>query len=255
MGKRARNTSGEALPSSKHGRGGYLQRMAHENEMEGKTDIAPTPSKPSDESNCSCPLTDVLLGFVFWGLMSATRAQYIAQAAVQSGLNTYQIKRLARSGAGGKYSGSVWRDIKRSLGVNWLLGAVWKFKITCADGPDRVKERIFPVLLPHMLFSILYHRFRTLFVYLFMGGCVDKLRFFGTQWCNIRITNIILCITTRWPLGIQITTSGMASHFVCMRMRLVQSVSVNNGGKWQMHFLGRVAWAWLTKFLHHSNIY
>ena len=76
-----RGAAGLSLPPSKHGRGGYLQRLAAEGEEEAQE----LERIGAASSSSECALSAFLISEVMWGLMSAAKAQRIANAALQSG--------------------------------------------------------------------------------------------------------------------------------------------------------------------------
>ena len=64
-----RGAAGLSLPPSKHGRGGYLQRLAAEGEEEAQE----LERLGEASSSSECALSAFLISEVMWGLMSAAK--------------------------------------------------------------------------------------------------------------------------------------------------------------------------------------
>ena len=184
MGKRAAEGP-RAKP--KRGRGGYVQRLrAAELEEAGELgDILPAEVSTASGSNDGyCALTAMLVGEVLWGALSPARAQKYAQAAVASGTNTGQIKKMARMGTSGMHSRNVWRDLKVHLGPNIFGRALRIVQMPLQIDLGRVVQGSVGIIYPHLLLAQTYQHFRGDFVEILLGGSVDKVAQFWGQMAD-----------------------------------------------------------------------
>lgn len=157
------------LPPSKQGRGGYLPRMAAQDELQESSTSKGIPTLPA-----TCLLTALLLSEVLWGIMPAARAQRYAFEAVKSGANTPEIIEFSKFGCSGQQPGNVWRDLKLHLTDNKLARAFKTIKMPLSLA-GRIQYCDVGILYPHIVFSIMYNYYRDSFDEYILGGARDKL--------------------------------------------------------------------------------
>ena len=151
--------------------GGIEQRLAQLEEEEG-------------EQEGDSKLARELLSMWSWGTMSAPLVQTLAHAACQDGLEHPDVQKLARIGGAGKYPGNMQRDLAIMCGSFTTLQAV------DTDIPIRIKKNKtghvmkLKFLLPHKLFSALYHFLPQAFENSILGGDAANVRKFWATMHN-----------------------------------------------------------------------
>ena len=143
--------------------GGWQQRLAR-----GKSAASAADTPPSK-------LAALLVEQWAWGEMSAPMVQTLAEAAETDGLAHPDVAKLARIGSQGKHPGNTHRDLLLLSGSHSVATSALTPKI-----PIRLKfktltrtlSREMPLdfLLPHKLFSCLYHSLPSAFQSSVLGG-------------------------------------------------------------------------------------
>ena len=137
------------------GRGGHLQRKARRErqEEESREEEIDRPRRiPSDRRQLS-PLGLNLLDKWSWGKLSAPGVQEIAQAAVQSGCATQDIKFMGSIGSNGAHPNNAQRDLMRTYCFELSTPEPFSFKVPLKlrqpDGTTAVVMSDFAVACPH----------------------------------------------------------------------------------------------------------
>ena len=137
--------------------GGYLQQLAAPQAME-------EPTQPSK-------LARALLEKWSWGTMSAPEVQALAAAACSDGLLHPSVVKLSNIGAKGRFPGNTHRDLLKITGQdNVLLESVSTYQVRVQVKKNVSKEIDLQFLLPHKLFSTLYHSLPQAFRDSLLGG-------------------------------------------------------------------------------------
>lgn len=148
------------------GRGGIRQRLDHAEAL------AQAPSA----------LAKFLLQEFAWGRMSATEVQRIAGHAkqdmdqVRAGRTLNDLDQLAAIGTEGYNPGNCYRDVMKIINKHSDLPPA-----TQVDMPTKRGNGTCSLMLPHVVFSYLYHRNREQFEKLFCPGGTDQLKKFWSQ--------------------------------------------------------------------------
>ena len=145
----------------------------------------------SSSTKRSLPDIDSRLAFTLicrwcWGLLSAPDVQRYASDAVQdqehllSSLRiskdnvSKSLKRLAGLGSGGKYEQNIKNELLRYIGEPLLKFVKFIVPLVRDKSGDEAapptKEIDFPIMLPHEVFSFLYHECPEIFANMFLGG-------------------------------------------------------------------------------------
>ena len=158
-----------AMPKRKQG--GSNQRIAQLEAQEGQ----PKSSKLAAE----------LIGLWSWGNMSAPLVQSLAQAAFRDGLHHPQIERMAKIGAGGKYPANMQRDLLAISGEYTVLKANTLVpNIRIKKKQEGLSEPVdLSFLLPHKLFSVLFHSLPSAFTSSVLGGSARNVQ---TFWASMK---------------------------------------------------------------------
>lgn len=165
MGKRGATPPDGHAPK-KRGRRPFLHEIRDDPPPQ---DNPGQPGSSSDTGQAQCALTLLLFREVLWGSMSAALANRIANAAIRSGADTADIKRLAKCGASGKHPGNVWRELKTRTMSSIFAGAWAKVRMPL-QRMGRVFYHDVGILYPHIVLSTLYHKCRSQFVSKILGG-------------------------------------------------------------------------------------
>ena len=144
------------------GDGGYKQQAERSTSAVGT-------SRPGDNK-----LADYLVRLTFWGLLSATMIQSIAQFAIADGASGRNLQTLADLGTTGEHKNNVWRDLLRRVKTGFVGCAQ-----TLVSMPMLVKaevvDRTVSLLLPHKLFHVMFTHHRSEFVYRLCNGSLENI--------------------------------------------------------------------------------
>ena len=162
--KRKRASSGDAVGDARGARG-HKQKMAALEPME-------------TESTVHSALADELLSMWSWGELSAIKVQRLASKAMQDGLGSNEIKRLAGLGNSGAAPNNCHRDLLVNLGEQPLKQAVSQVVVKVPVRPLVTRQVLQSILLPHELFACLWANYNDEFISRFMGGSSDNVEAF-----------------------------------------------------------------------------
>ena len=161
------------LMPAKRLRGGYLQRLGKGGR--GQKGAAPAKSKLASE----------LLRLWSWGAMSAPLVQKLAAAAAEDGLHHPQLTKVARIGGSGKYAGNMHRDLLLVAAESAMLGdSISTIPLNLKVKQNVTREVPVQFLLPHKLFSNLFHCLHSSFVTSVLGGSEDNAQKFWAEMQN-----------------------------------------------------------------------
>lgn len=104
--------------------------------------------------------------------------QRIAKAAVASGASTKEVKMLARAGFGGKWTSSIWRDLKWRLKSSLIWQSLHEVSLPVLNKAKKLVHRPIGMLLPHVLFFHLYNKFPKVFKEVVLGGSFERVEEF-----------------------------------------------------------------------------
>lgn len=153
-------------------RGGIQQRIARAEQL----------ARPELESELAAWLTEQVL----WGIFSPQVAQQIAMFAcndiekVRSSNGTLpKLLQLSRLGSAGKYPNHCHRDFLEANTGQTLLYPSFEFEVELAEPVGKTTQEI---LLPHEMFSAIYHSYPCTWNKLMVDGGEDALEeFWSTQ--------------------------------------------------------------------------
>ena len=151
--------------------GGYKRRLA---ELELEDEDQPAQSK----------LASKLITLWSWGHMSAPLVQDLASAAEQDGLNHLHIQKLAKMGGRGKFPANMQRDLMLICGDFTTLGdctSTISVRVKSLKNEVPYQDIDLNFLLPHKLFSGLYHSLHQSFVTSVLGGSSENTTRFWRQ--------------------------------------------------------------------------
>ena len=150
-------------------RGGPRQQLAQARAQEEAAEPAPQDSH----------LAKMLIEKWAWGGLSTPDLQKLASAAFKDGLHHPQVRALAALGAWGKYPANMQRDLLQAVGADCKLKfATCHFKVSLL-GPKGVGlPTDVTMILPHKLFSMLYHHRPAAFQSSVLGGGPGNIRAF-----------------------------------------------------------------------------
>ena len=160
--------------------GGHQQKLAQLKEEEEEDAVDPGQSQ----------LASQLLGMWAWGSMSAPRVQSLAQAALQDGLHLPDIEKLAKIGGSGRFPGNMQRDLLGMLGGFTVLQRAESIisirlkKKVMSEEVQLSEEVKLKFLLPHKLFSCMYHDLPDAFKSSVLGGDPGNVQKFWTAMRN-----------------------------------------------------------------------
>ena len=141
----------------------------------------------ADEQPVQSNLASQLISLWAWGQMSAPLVQALASAALKDGLQHPHIQKLAKMGGRGKYPANMQRDLLIICGDFTKLGdCTSKIPIrlkTLQKKKNVSSEEDLTFLLPHKLFSALYHNLHDAFVSSVLGGKEDNV---GKFWAEMK---------------------------------------------------------------------
>ena len=126
-------------------------------------------SRPGDSK-----LADYLVRLTFWGLLSVTMVQSIAQLAVADGASGRNLQTLADLGSAGEYKYNVWRDLLRRVKTGFVGCAQTLVSMPMLVNTE-VVDRTVSLLLPHKLFHIMSTHHRSEFVYRLCNGSLENI--------------------------------------------------------------------------------
>lgn len=167
MAKRA--ASPAAGPRPLKARGGVRQRLAQ------------AASEPQ-----SSKLAQLLLELWSWGDISTPMVQKLAAAAESDGIKSADLALLAGLGSRGVYPGNMHAELARRAPPSHIGEALSRIRVfyqntRCPLGGIIAANA--PIILPHELFSVMYHRYRSAFVKHILGGDAANIKSF---WNSMR---------------------------------------------------------------------
>ena len=163
----------------KQGFGGYKQRLAQARAQEQQQEEQPALQLPQQPQSSN--LAKTLLEKWAWGSLSTPELQALAHAAVLDGLQHPQIKALAAIGGCGKYPANMHRDILRAVGAGGSLASTaMDFSLSLLVSRNTWTPTMVNMILPHRLFSKMYHEKPEAFLASVLGGDVSNIRSFWT---------------------------------------------------------------------------
>jgi hypothetical protein len=130
-------------------------------------------------THCHSKLAALLISTWSWGLMSAPMVQQIAHAAVQDGADVDELKMVSKLGTSGKWHGNCHRDLVTRLTPQPLTAIVSNITVYIMRSALSIQKCSQSILLPHEMFSSIYHHHRDVFLERILGGTVDNL---GKFW-------------------------------------------------------------------------
>ena len=138
-------------------RGGYKRRLAQAQQDEAEEQA---PSK----------LSSLLIEQWAWGALSAPKVQAIAEAACADGLSHPDVEKLSKMGSAGKHAGNCHRDLLLIAGNHSLTNAVSSVPIRLKVKKVLSEPVTLDFLLPHKLFSLMFHSLPEAFKACMLGG-------------------------------------------------------------------------------------
>ena len=141
----------------------------------------------ADARNASNPgsksvLASLLLSMWCWGALSTPTVQKIASAALADGASHRELRNLAMLGSSGKCPNHMHEQLMSTLSLPSISGAldqIWVFLKVARLKIIKVKHVI---MLPHVLFSKLYHEHKHIFMNSILGGDANNItRFWKTM--------------------------------------------------------------------------
>ena len=149
--------------------GGYKQRLAQ----------AMADSEPDDVPDGSSFLAKTLVEKWAWGLLSTPQVQEIAHGAFRDGLTHSQVKQLASLGSWGKCPGNMQRDMMQAIGSDCALTcSTSEVQVNLLGPKGNWPSAKLNMLLPHKLFSKMYHARPAAFLESVLGGTEDNIKAF-----------------------------------------------------------------------------
>ena len=126
-------------------------------------------------------LAQLLMDKWAWGTMSAPMLQSIAQAAVQDGLQHPDVEKLAKIGGQGRFPGNMHRDLTLLAGKPTLSNAISYYRLKLKRTKTAVEDMLVAFLLPHKMFSCIYHTIPSAFKDSVLGGDPARVQEFWTS--------------------------------------------------------------------------
>ena len=156
------------------GFGGYKQRLAQAKRQQQQQQQDQVPEQPEHSH-----LARVLLEKWAWGNLSTPEVQALAHAAVHDGLSHPQIRALAGLGAHGKYPANMHRDLLRAVGAgSALVSSAMDFTLSLQASRSTWVPTLVDIILPHRLFSKMFHQRPGAFKASVLGGEESNIRSF-----------------------------------------------------------------------------
>ena len=154
--------------------GGYQQVLAQMEAEEGK----PEDSKLAKE----------LLALWSWGAISGPLLQSLANAVYQDGLTHPQVERLAKLGGSGRYPGNMQRGLlvfADELTILKSAESIIPIRVKKQQKKQSLTEPVdLKFILPHKLFSCLYHSMPSAFENSILGGSAANVTRFWAAMKN-----------------------------------------------------------------------
>ena len=128
-------------------------------------------------------LADFLIQQWCWGDISTPMLQKIAMFAVADGAKHPDLEVMAKLGTEGRHPNNMYKQLVTKLMPSAISSALTTIKIwnkRVGKTPIQVDQ---PILLPHTLFSTLYHQHRDVFVKQMMGGDTNEV---GKFWAAMQ---------------------------------------------------------------------
>lgn len=167
-------------------RGGIRQRMARAAEPASAVDDNPIVIEDGRSH-----LVHYLLGEFYWGDLPAPKLQRIAAAAVndfvKKGAEPPQdLAAMANLGSSGAYPGKINQQLREKFRLDRMTPPASHYQLPLLRrvGAHVAYLTTTSILLPHVLFSALYHDFREQFEKLVMPGKDILRRFWASQADN-----------------------------------------------------------------------
>ena len=123
-------------------------------------------------------LVSFLLDKWSWGEVTATFIQRICECAMKDGASHPKVKELATIGSHGMYPNNCHIELTRKLQAPPILSALSTIKLSfkrCAHAISQVEHYM---LLPHEVFSCIWHNHREEFVKRLLGGSYGNIKHF-----------------------------------------------------------------------------
>ena len=146
--------------------GGYLQQLAQLQERAEE----PPPAMASKSK-----LATQLLESWAWGTISAPRVQAVAEAAVEDGLLHPGVQKLSKIGGQGRFPGNMHRDLTVLFGKPTLVNAISEYHLKLKIKKNVSEDMPVSFLLPHKLFSCMFHSMPSAFQASVLGGHADQI--------------------------------------------------------------------------------
>ena len=160
------------------GRGGYRQNAQRRNDET----IAPLPGEEQSTTHQHSAVAKLLMHDLHWGYMQAPKVVGIARACVADGLNHPDIVNLSKL-ADGENLSHAWRNLCNRMLPSKFTACIGR-RFVQMDVRGKVQRCMLAVLLPHALFSVMYHSFRDEFVKRICGGSFDNISCFWKDNAN-----------------------------------------------------------------------
>lgn len=155
--------------------GGYKQKLR----WEGPSAATSSASPAGTSSLCW-----LLLNKWAWGLMSAPTVQAIAQAAVEDGAPSPDLKQLAALGGSGSDQSHCHRDLLNKVKGSPVSDAYIMATAYYRKLPSGIKRTLQPMMLPHLVFASIYQHHPTEFIRRICGGDAKNISDFWAAMQN-----------------------------------------------------------------------
>ena len=123
-----------------------------------------------EQERAPSKLASLLVEEWAWGAMSAPKVQALAQAAFEDGLTHPQMERLAKMGRRGLHPGNCHRDLLLAAGEHCFTKATLRIPIRLKVKQTMSEPVPLDFLLPHKLFSCMFHSLPQAFIASVLGG-------------------------------------------------------------------------------------
>ena len=129
----------------------------------------------SQNSQTNSKLADLLIERWAWGELSATAIQAIAHAAVSDGATHPQLTALAQVGCQGRFPANCHRDVASAMQTVATQNCLSSMRVHLKKLPNGIVSAEHKLLLPHEMFSMLYHKHRDQFQMRILGGSQSRI--------------------------------------------------------------------------------
>lgn len=140
----------------------------------------------AQEAPAESHLARLLLNLWSWGEISTPLLQKIAKAAVDDGIRLRDLESLAHLGSTGAYPGNMHRELCSKLKESVVSSSQSTIEVVYKNvrgSFGAFLRRHVPILLPHELFSAIYHKYPEAFVSSILGGGPHNIKEF---WSAMR---------------------------------------------------------------------